>query len=156
MTIGWSTGWWCWSRCYTCRPRTGWRRPSESARGDLRHRRRGSGHAGSRHRLAHAAQDLEEEARQHLTAAADGRVRFRYSKSAAVAAWGETSWPPVPPAGVPTLIVVGTESWVPVEEHLERYRAALGDRLVVERLPSQDWLLWNAFPATADAVRAFV
>jgi lipase len=31
--------------------------------------------------------DLEEEARQHLTAAADGRVRFRYSKSAAVAAW---------------------------------------------------------------------
>jgi len=44
----------------------------------------------------------------------------------------------VPPAGVPTLIVVGTESWVPVEEHLERYRAALGDRLVVERLPSQD------------------
>jgi lipase len=101
-------------------------------------------------------EDLEEEARQHLTAAADGRVRFRYSKSAAVAAWGEMSRPPVPPAGVPTLIVVGTESWVPVEEHLERYRAALGDRLVVERLPSQHWLLWNAFPATADAVRAFV
>jgi lipase len=99
---------------------------------------------------------LVEEARQHLTAAADGRLRFRYSKSAAVAAWGEMSRPPVPPAGVPTLIVVGTESWVRVEAHLERYRAALGDRLVVERLPSQHWLLWNAFPATADAVRAFV
>jgi hypothetical protein len=31
-------------------------------------------------------EDLEEEASQHLTAAAGGRVRFRYSKSAAVAA----------------------------------------------------------------------
>ena len=29
-----------------------------------------------------------EEVRQHLTEAADGRLRFRYSKSAAVAAWG--------------------------------------------------------------------
>jgi hypothetical protein len=65
------------------------------------------------------------------------------------------SRPPVPPAGVPTLIVVGTESWLRVEEHLERYRVALGDRLKVERLPSQHWLLWNAFPATARAVRAF-
>ena len=54
-----------------------------------------------------------------------------------------------------TLIVVGTESWVRVEERLERYRAALGDRLKVERLPSRHWLLWNAFPATARAVRAF-
>jgi lipase len=98
---------------------------------------------------------LVEEARQHLTGTADGRLRFRYSKSAAVAAWGEMTRPPRPPAGVPTLVVVGTESWVPVEEHLERYRAALGDRLKVERLPSQHWLLWNAFPATAHAVRAF-
>jgi lipase len=99
---------------------------------------------------------LEQEARQHLTAAADSRLRFRYSKSAAVAAWGEMTRPPVPPADVPTLIVVGTQSWLSVEEHLERYRASLGDRLEVERLPSQHWLLWNAFQATARAVRAFV
>jgi lipase len=98
---------------------------------------------------------LVEEAREHLTGAADGRLRFRYAKSAAVAAWGEMSRPPVLPADVPSLIVVGTESWVRVEEHLERYRAVLGDRLKVERLPSQHWLLWNAFPATARAVRAF-
>ena len=71
-------------------------------------------------------EDLVEEARQHLTEAADGRLRFRYSRSAAVAAWGEMTRPPVPPAGVPTLIVVRTESWVPIEEHLERYRAVLG------------------------------
>jgi pimeloyl-ACP methyl ester carboxylesterase len=73
-----------------------------------------------------------------------------------VAAWGETTRPPVPPADVPTLIVVGTQSWVPVEEHLEGYRSALGNQLKVERLPSQHWLLWNAFPATARAVRGFV
>jgi pimeloyl-ACP methyl ester carboxylesterase len=77
---------------------------------------------------------LVEEAREHPTGAAGGRLRFRYSKSAAVAAWGEMTRPPVPPAEVPTLIVVGTESWVPVEEHLQRYRAVLGDRLRVERL----------------------
>jgi lipase len=99
---------------------------------------------------------LVEEARQHLTGAADGRLRFRYSKSAAVAAWGEMTRPPVPAADVPTLIVVGTESWVRVEAHLERYRAALGDQLKVARLASQHWLLWNAFEATARAVRAFV
>ena len=43
-----------------------------------------------------------------------------------------------------------------VEEHLERYRVVLGDRLKVERLASQHWLLWNALAATAGAVRAFV
>jgi hypothetical protein len=32
---------------------------------------------------------LVEEAGQHLTEAGDGRLRFRYSESAAVAAWGE-------------------------------------------------------------------
>ena len=32
---------------------------------------------------------LVEEAAQHLTEAGDGRLRFRYSESAAVAAWGE-------------------------------------------------------------------
>lgn len=58
----------------------------------------------------------------------------------------------MPPAGVPTLIVVGTESWVPAEAQLERYRAVLGDQLVVERLQSQHWLLWNALQATARAV----
>jgi lipase len=99
---------------------------------------------------------LEEEARQHLTEGNDGRLRFRYSPSAAVATWGEMTRPPMPPADVPTLIVVGTQSWVPVEEHLERYRAALGNQLKVERLPSQHWLLWNAFWATARAVRGFV
>jgi pimeloyl-ACP methyl ester carboxylesterase len=99
---------------------------------------------------------LVEEARQHLTEAGDGRLKFRYSESAAVAAWGEMTRPPVPPADVATLIVVGSESWVPVEAHLERYRASLSDRLQVVRLPSQHWLLWNAFGATARAVRAFV
>lgn len=98
---------------------------------------------------------LVEEAHQHLTEAADGRLRFRYSPSAAVAAWGEMTRPPMPPAGVPTLIVVGTQSWVPIEADLERYRAVLGDQLKVERLQSQHWLLWNAFQATARAVRAF-
>ena len=63
--------------------------------------------------------------------------------------------PPMPPAGVPTLIVVGTQSWVPIEADLERYRAVLGDQLKVERLQSQHWLLWNASQATARAVRAF-
>jgi lipase len=99
---------------------------------------------------------LEEEARQHLTESADGRLKFRYSPSAAVAAWGEMSRPPVPPADVPTLIVVGTESWVPTEAHLEHYRAVLGEHLKVVRLQAQHWLLWNAFEATAHAVRTFV
>ncbi|MEA2450059.1 MAG: lipase, partial [Thermoleophilaceae bacterium] len=56
---------------------------------------------------------LEAEMRQHLEPTPDGRLRARYSRAAAIAAWGEMARPAPPPAPVPTLLVLGSESHVP-------------------------------------------
>jgi lipase len=99
---------------------------------------------------------LEEEMRQHLVRGDDGRYRFRYSKAAIVAAWGEMTRPAVEVAQVPTLLVLGTESYVPANEHPARYREALGDDLRVIGLDSGHSVLWDAFDETAAAVTSFL
>ena len=99
---------------------------------------------------------LVEEMEQHLVPAGDGRLVYRYSKTAAIAAWSEMARPAPPVAQVPTLIVLGEESFVPTAAHVERYRAALGDDLRVRSLRSGHSLLWDAFDATAGAVTEFV
>jgi lipase len=99
---------------------------------------------------------LEEEMRQHLEPTADGRLTQRYSRSAAVAIWGEMARVPAAPAAVPTLFVTGAHSQVPNARQLERYRAALGDRLETLELDSGHTLLWDAFDATADALLRFL
>jgi pimeloyl-ACP methyl ester carboxylesterase len=63
---------------------------------------------------------------------------------------------PPPPADLPTLIVLGTESQVPNADQVERYRAALGDRVRVERVHSGHSLLWDAFGETSDTVAGFL
>jgi lipase len=93
---------------------------------------------------------LEEEMTQHLVEGPDGRLRARYSKSAAVAAWGEMARPPGPPAHVPTLLLLGSESHVPNDP--ERF----GPDTPVIRLHSGHSLLWDAFAETADAVGEFL
>jgi lipase len=95
---------------------------------------------------------LEEEMRQHLVQGEDGRYRFRYSKPAVIAAWGEMTRTPVPVANVPTLMVLGTESYVPSNQHPERYRDALGDSFQVVGVDSGHSVLWDAFDETADCV----
>jgi lipase len=99
---------------------------------------------------------LEEEMREHLVAMDDGRLRYRYSKSAAVAAWGEMAMPAPPVAEVPTLFVLGDQSYLPNRVHAERYRAALGAALTLHSVRSGHSVLWDAFDATADAVAEFV
>jgi lipase len=99
---------------------------------------------------------LEDEMRDHLTPTLDGRLMQRYFRPAAIAAWGEMTRVPPPPAHVPTLIAVGTESQVPTAEHIERYRAELGDRLRVERIHSGHSLLWDDFAGTATVVADFL
>jgi lipase len=99
---------------------------------------------------------LEEEMRQHLEAGGDGRYRFRYSKAAATGVWGEMARPAVDVAAVPTLLMLGTESYVPNDRQVERYRDALGDRLTALEIRAGHNLLWDAFEETADAVAGFV
>jgi lipase len=99
---------------------------------------------------------LVEEMEQHLVPAGDGRLVYRYSKSAAIAAWSEMARPAPPIASVPTLVVVGDQSFVPTAAQVERYGAALGDNLTVRALRSGHSVLWDAFDATADAVASFL
>jgi lipase len=99
---------------------------------------------------------LEEEMRQHLVLCEDGRYHFRYSKAAAVAAWGEMARPAVAVAQVPTLLMLGTESYVPNPEQPARYREALGDELRLVAVRSGHSVLWDAFEETAAAVASFV
>jgi lipase len=99
---------------------------------------------------------LEEEMRQHLVHGDDGRWRFRYSHAAAVAAWGEMARAEVAVARVPTLIVLGSESYVPNGEQVARYQAALGDELRLAEVRSGHSVLWDAFDETAALVTSFL
>jgi lipase len=99
---------------------------------------------------------LEEEMRQHLVPAGDGRLRYRYSKSAAIAAWGEMARPAPPVSDVDTLLLLGNESFVPNHEQRQRYRAELGDRLTLHSLAAGHSVLWDAFDAAAGVIEGFL
>ncbi len=98
---------------------------------------------------------LEDEA-EHLEQGADGRFRYRYCKSAVIAAWSEMASMPAPPARVPTLLVLGAQSWLVLDDHVEAYRAELGDLLEVATVPGGHTVFWDALDETSDAVRRFL
>ncbi len=101
---------------------------------------------------------LESELREHLAADAAGRWRYRYSQSAVVAAYGEMTREPTPfdRVRVPTLLVLGEESYLPYDHLLDAHAAALGDELRVARVPGGHTVLWDALDETAAAVEAFL
>jgi lipase len=89
---------------------------------------------------------LEDEMRQHLERTPEGRLRYRYSRPAAIAAWGEMARPAPDVAPVPTLLVLGTESYVPNDP------ARFGAAATVVQVRSGHSVLWDAFEETAEAV----
>jgi lipase len=101
---------------------------------------------------------VEEEAREHLVAAPDGRFRWRYCQSAVVSAYGELCTPAPAPETlrVPTLLVHAGEFGLVREEHLETYAAALRDRLTAVAVPGGHMVIWDAYEETADAVAGFL
>lgn len=110
-------------------------------------------------RIFHTPRELlEEEMREHLERGPDGRFRPRYSRSAAVVAWSVMAAepPPLASARVPTLLVIGRQSWLITGEQVEACRAALGDLLTVVEVPGGHSVLWDAFAETADAIEAFL
>jgi lipase len=99
---------------------------------------------------------VAEDEAEHLEPAADGRLRYRYCKSAVVAAWSELATPPPEPAHVPTLIVLGAESWLFLDEHVDAYRAALRELLEVVTVPGGHTVMWDALDETTAAVDTFL
>jgi lipase len=101
---------------------------------------------------------LESELRAHLAPDDAGRWRYRYCQAAVIAAYGEmASCPPFFEAvRVPTLLVLGRDSYLPYEHLLDAHRAALGDLLTVVTVQGGHTVLWDALEETAEAVAAFL
>ncbi len=108
--------------------------------------------------LHHAPRWLvESELRGHLVEDADG-WRYRYTQAAVVAAHGEmaTDPPPFEAVRVPTLLVLGAQSYLPYDHLLAAHRTALGDLLEVVTVPGGHTVLWDALDETAAAIAAFL
>jgi lipase len=102
---------------------------------------------------------LEEEAREHLVATRDGKLRWRYARAAVATMYSELCRKPPPPtalAGIPTLLVHAEHFGLVREEQLEEYPAALGDGLELVGVPGGHVVYWDAFVETADAVERFL
>ena len=101
---------------------------------------------------------VEAELVTHLLPDDDGRFRYRYCQSAVVAAYGEmTRQPPsFEYVRIPTLLVLGETSYLPYDDLIESHTVALGDLLVVERIPAGHTLLWDALDDTVGAVERFL
>lgn len=100
---------------------------------------------------------LERELRSHMVEDADG-WRYRYTQSAVIAAYGEMASPPPPfeAVRIPTLLVLGEQSYIPYDHLLDAHRAALGDLLEVVTVPGGHTVLMDALDETAAAVADFL
>ena len=92
---------------------------------------------------------LEEEAREHLVEGPDGRLRWQWSPGAAIVAWSEMASAAPPWPRCPTLVVIGAQSWIPVE---------VPARSSIRRVdvPGGHSVLWDDFDATAGAIVDFL
>jgi lipase len=99
-----------------------------------------------------------EDLAPHVETGDDGRVRYRYCQSAVVAAYGAmASQPPAfENVRVPTLLVLGEQSYLPYDHLLEAHRAALGELFEVAVVPGGHSVLWDALEVTAEVVLDFL
>jgi pimeloyl-ACP methyl ester carboxylesterase len=103
------------------------------------------------------AELLEEEMDFHLAEDEDGRLRYRYSPSAVIAAFGEmVKAPPLHGlAEVPTLIVRAPGAEICPDAIVEVCRDAIPGLEVVD-VPGGHIVMWDALEETADAVARFL
>jgi lipase len=101
---------------------------------------------------------VEEEAREHLVASPDGRLRWRFSRAAAATIYAELCTEPAPPAALctPALLVHAEQFGLVREEQLAEYVAELGDRLEVLAVPGGHIVYWDAYEQTSEAVEKFL
>jgi lipase len=102
--------------------------------------------------------DVADTLTGFLVESKDGLWRYRYSQSAVIAAYGEMAFEPPPFTAVciPTLLVLGAESYVPYDHLLGAHREALGDLLEIVTVPGGHTVLWDAFEETGEAIAGFL
>jgi hypothetical protein len=64
--------------------------------------------------------------------------------------------PPFEGVRVPTLLVLGSDSYLPYDALLDGHRAALGDLLTVVTVRGGHTVLWDALEETASAIVSFL
>ncbi len=100
---------------------------------------------------------VEETFASHLARGDDGRLRFRYSRSAAIAAYGEMAQaPPLQTLTRPVCIARARASRVCPTELIDVYRESAGELLTTVELPGGHIVMWDAAAETARAVLAFM
>jgi lipase len=99
---------------------------------------------------------LLDELPEHLELGEDGRLRYRYARSAVIAAFGEMAKPPpLEDVRSPTLIVRAVESDVLPDVLVEAALAALTAGKLVA-VPGGHIVMWDALRATGEAVVSFL
>lgn len=99
---------------------------------------------------------LEDEVPEHLRVMDDGRWRYRYARSAVVAAYGEMAKPP--PLGdvhAPTLLIRALAGQVVPEAFADMCRDTMPD-CTVATVPNGHIVMWEAFDETAALTLAFL
>jgi lipase len=101
---------------------------------------------------------VEEEAREHLVPSPDGRLRWRFCRSAVVTAYSELCTEPPPPSAlrVPALLVHAERFGLVREEQLSEYASVLGEQLELVGVPGGHIVYWDAFDETAAAIEKFL
>jgi lipase len=108
-------------------------------------------------RLFHTPREvLEEELDEHLVPSPGGRLRYRYSQAAVVVALAELATPPGPPPPVPTLLVLGAESYLVSDDQMSWLRRTLDSRLTQVTVPGGHSVYWDAFEETTAAIDDFL
>jgi lipase len=100
---------------------------------------------------------LAEELAPHLMECDDGRLRFRYLRSAVVAAYGEMAKPPaLEEIHAPTLVVRGADSEVLPESLVEACAERWGGPFHVVTDPGGHIVMWDAFEQTLAAMLEYL
>ena len=95
--------------------------------------------------------------REHLAGSDDGRLRFRFSRAAAIAVYGELArTPPLEPLAVPVRVARALESPVCPPELVEALAGSAGELLSVVELPGGHTVMWDAPAETAAVIEAFL
>lgn len=106
-------------------------------------------------RPPHARATVEEDLATFLERGEDGRLRFRFSREAAAAAWGEMARPAPSLAGFPgeATLVTAERADVVTDALRASLRDDLGDRLTETGIDAGHMLFWDAPDEVAALIR---
>jgi lipase len=100
---------------------------------------------------------IEEEVTEQLELGADGRWRYRGSRVAVIAAYGEMAKrPPLEQVTAPALLVRGMESEVVPPELVATTRELYAGELEVVEVPGGHIVTWDALEEAGDAVERYL